>query len=243
MTCHSFIERRLLMPYKKSDKSELRKDEKRKLIFETAAKVFAENGYHQTSVKDITETAQISVGTFYLYFKNKEDLFEKLYDEMEHIVNKINGYASEKPSKTQVERYANVVIASLWTYQKYRELAKILLIEAVGLNPRFEKKYSDIMIRSCNKMEITLKNLKDIGIVDVPDTRVAAIAHEGAINHVITYWLRTDDIADLKLYTYPLLAFLLQALKLSYCQKDIEKSINDLLMDLDKEADKLMQFI
>lgn len=41
------------MVYRKSDKTEIRKDEKRKLIFETAAKVFAEKGYHQTSVKDI----------------------------------------------------------------------------------------------------------------------------------------------------------------------------------------------
>jgi AcrR family transcriptional regulator len=231
------------MPYYKSDKSELRKNEKRKLIFETAAKVFAQKGYHQTSVKDITETARISVGTFYLYFKNKEDLFEKLYDEMDHMIKKINRYAFDKTTKTPVERYVNVVVASLWTYQKYRDLAKILLIEAVGLNPRFEKKYSDIMIQSCNSMETTLSHFKDIGVVDVPDTKVAAIAHEGAIHHVITYWLRTDDLADLNSYTYSLLEFLLLALKMSYCQEEIEQSIKDMLLDLNNIADELMKFI
>lgn len=230
------------MVYKRSDKTEIRKDEKRKLIFETAAKVFAEKGYHQTSVKDITDTAQISVGTFYLYFKNKEDLFEKLYDEMEQIINKIKAYAFEKKAKTPSEKFANVEAASIWTYQKYRELSKILLIEAVGLNPSFEKKYADIMVKSCDSMEAILKHMKDIEIVDVPDTKVAAIAHEGAFNHAITYWLRIDDKSDLKLYTYPLTVLFLQALKIRFCPDDIERTISEIFLELDNAAVDLLQF-
>lgn len=231
------------MAYKKSNKTELRKDEKRKLIFETAAKVFSEKGYHNTSVKNITDTAEISVGTFYLYFKNKEDLFEKLYDEMEKIVDRIKTYAFEKPIKNPSERFANVISASMWTYKNYRELAKILLIEAVGLNPRFEKKYADIMIRSCRSMEVIFQNLKDLGMVNIPDTKVAAIAHEGSFNHIITYWLRTDDETDLKTYTYPLIIFCLQALKIDFSVEDIQKNINEMFVELDDKTLELMQFI
>lgn len=230
------------MVYKKSDKTEIRKDEKRKLIFETAAKVFAERGYHQTSVKNITDTAQISVGTFYLYFKNKEDLFEKLYDEMEQIINKVNNYAIEMKAESAGERFSHVVAASIWTYQRYRELAKILLIEAVGLSPRFEEKYASIMIKSCQTMEVTLQRLKDKGLVDVPDVKVAAIAHEGAFNHAITYWLRVNDKADLKVYTYPLTVFSLQALKINFSHEDIERSIEKIFQQLDKSANEFMQF-
>lgn len=230
------------MVYKKSDKTEIRKDEKRKLIFETAAKVFAERGYHQTSVKNITDTAQISVGTFYLYFKNKEDLFEKLYDEMEQIINKVNNYAIEMKAESAGERFSHVVAASIWTYQNYRELAKILLIEAVGLSPRFEEKYANIMIKSCQTMEVTLQRLKDKGLVDVPDVKVAAIAHEGAFNHAITYWLRVNDKADLKVYAYPLTVFSLQALKIDFSHEDIERSIEKIFQQLDKSADEFMQF-
>lgn len=230
------------MVYKKSDKTETKKDEKRKLIFETAAKVFAEKGYHQISVKAITDRAEISVGTFYLYFKNKEDLFEKLYDEMEEIVHRIKAYAIEKHTTFASERFANVVAASIWTYQRYRELAKIMFIEAVGLNPRFEEKYANIMVKSCGSMEATLKQLKENGIVDVPDTNVAAIAHEGAFNYAITYWLRTNDKADLKNYTFPLLVFSLQALKIDFNENDIKNSIDDMFEDLNQNADRLMEF-
>jgi AcrR family transcriptional regulator len=231
------------MVYKKSDKTEVRKDEKRKLIFETAAKVFAEKGYHQTTVKDITEIAEISVGTFYLYFKNKEDLFEKLYDEMELIINNIKDYAAEKNTTTPSERYANIVAASIWAYEKYRELSKILLIEAVGLNPRFEEKYANIMVKACKGMEVTLKGLKEKGIIDVPDIKVAAIGVEGVFNHAITYWLRTDDIKDLKEYAYPLVIISLQALRMGFCEESIKRSISEMFKELDNLADEFMQFI
>lgn len=230
------------MVYKKSDKTEMRKDERRKLIFETATKVFAEKGYHQTSVKNITDRAEISVGTFYLYFKNKEDLFEKLYDEMEQIVHRIKVYAIEKNTTIASERFANVVAASIWTYQIYKELAKIMFIEAVGLNPRFEEKYTNIMIRSCESMEDTLKHLKKIGIANIVDTKISAIAYEGAFNHIITYWLRTDEKIDLKTCTFPLLVFLLQALKMDFNEKDIRRAIDDMFEELDQNADRLMEF-
>ncbi|MDT8717516.1 TetR/AcrR family transcriptional regulator [Clostridium sp. 19966] len=228
------------MPYKKSDKTELKKDEKRKLIFKTAAKVFAEKGYHQTSVKDITDRAEVSVGTFYLYFRNKEDLFEKLYDEMEQIINNIKNYAMQKKVNNAAERFANVIAASVWTYETFRELSKIMLIEAVGLNPRFEKKYADIMVKSCAGMEATLKDLKDKGIIDVPDTKVAAIGCEGAFNHAIIYWLRTEEKADLKLYTYPMVVFSLQALKINFSQGIIKASIDEIFQDLDKRKNEFI---
>jgi len=133
------------MVYKKSNKSEERKDEKRQLIFKSAAKVFAENGFHEASVKNIAEEAKISVGTFYLYFKNKEEIFEKLYDEMAKIIESVNYYALYKKGASVVEKFSRAITSSVWAYKKYNELAKILLIDAVGLNPTFERKYAQIM--------------------------------------------------------------------------------------------------
>lgn len=230
------------MAYKSTQKTEIRKDEKRKLIFETAVKIFAERGYHHTSVKDITEAAQISVGTFYLYFKNKEDLFEKLYDEMEQLINRIKSFAYEQQTEIAAVRFANVIAASIWTYHKYKDLSRIMLIEAVGLNPRFEKKYADIMVKSCEGMETTIRQLKDLGIVDIPDTKLAAIACEGSFNHAITYWLRSDDETDLKTYTVPLTIYSLQALRISYCKEDIEKCITKMFQKLDNKALELTEF-
>lgn len=221
------------MVYRKSHRTEERKDEKRKLIFETAAMVFAERGYHQTSVKDITDRAEISVGTFYLYFKNKEDIFEALYDETYQIMSSINNYAVYGKEAGVAERFSRALASSVWVYQKYKELAKILLIEAVGLNPRFEMKYSEIMLKTCENMEGILEDLKARGLVDIPDAKIAAIAYEGSSNHIVTYWLRNDPQTDLISYIYPLVVYLLQALKIEFRHEDIKQYIDGILRELE----------
>jgi AcrR family transcriptional regulator len=43
-------------------------------ILDAAARLFAEKGFHRTTTKDIAEAADVSEGTLYNYFKNKEDM-------------------------------------------------------------------------------------------------------------------------------------------------------------------------
>jgi AcrR family transcriptional regulator len=49
----------------------------RKLL-DAGIQVFARRGYHAARVDDIVKAARTSHGTFYLYFANKEDLFQAL---------------------------------------------------------------------------------------------------------------------------------------------------------------------
>ena len=50
----------------------------RAAILDTAHQVFKESGYYGASVSEITRRCGISMGNFYLYFKNKEQLFLEL---------------------------------------------------------------------------------------------------------------------------------------------------------------------
>jgi AcrR family transcriptional regulator len=43
-------------------------------ILDAAARLFAEKGFHRTTTKDIAEAADVSEGTLYNYFENKEDM-------------------------------------------------------------------------------------------------------------------------------------------------------------------------
>jgi len=74
-------------------KGELRKKE----ILEASKKVFStKGGYHEAHVEDVIREAKIGKGTFYQYFRNKEDLFvsllELFLDEWEaYVVKGIEG--------------------------------------------------------------------------------------------------------------------------------------------------------
>ncbi|SOC19489.1 TetR family transcriptional regulator [Ureibacillus xyleni] len=55
-------------------------EESRALLLKVAANEFAQNGYHNTKVSSIVKGANLSQPAFYLYFKNKEAIFEELED-------------------------------------------------------------------------------------------------------------------------------------------------------------------
>ncbi|GAB4221088.1 MAG: hypothetical protein Kow00102_13630 [Spirochaetota bacterium] len=62
--------------------------DKRQQILDVAKELFATKGYSATGIREIAEKAGLSLGNFYNYFKNKEDLFKSLLDPqniLEHL--------------------------------------------------------------------------------------------------------------------------------------------------------------
>ena len=59
-------------------KRELTKAANRESILEAARLVFAELGYETTTVRDIVRRTDLASGTFYNYFRSKEEIFEAL---------------------------------------------------------------------------------------------------------------------------------------------------------------------
>ncbi len=54
------------------------KQQKRTSLLETAFGLFTSRGIHNTSISNIVESAGVAKGTFYLYFKDKYDIRNKL---------------------------------------------------------------------------------------------------------------------------------------------------------------------
>ena len=77
MIRHSFLvkEELELMVYRKTKATEERKEARRRLILDSATRLFGKHGYHATTVPMIVAEAESSTGSFYMYFRNKEDVF------------------------------------------------------------------------------------------------------------------------------------------------------------------------
>lgn len=58
----------------------------RRKLLEAAEAVFAAVGYHEASIVKITERAGIGLGTFYLYFDGKQQIFEELVVDLNRRV-------------------------------------------------------------------------------------------------------------------------------------------------------------
>src|SRR5687767_15989038 len=55
-------------------------DDKLALILRTAASIFAEKGYHDSSIRDISRATGVSLSGLYYYFGSKEELLFLIQD-------------------------------------------------------------------------------------------------------------------------------------------------------------------
>ena len=109
-------------------------EHKRRLIIDTAARLFATHPFHKVRLDDIAAAAKLGKGTIYIYFESKEDLYfallyegfarvlSELHAELETetdrpaaeslrtIVAKLLGYAFQNPHLAELMRSAGMVV-------------------------------------------------------------------------------------------------------------------------------------
>jgi len=220
--------------YRTSKETQQRKDAKRQHILDTAANVFARRGYHHTTVKEIVEEAGISVGSFYFYFKSKEELFTELYLGIVQAFNDTAQRVLDVQNYSVAKNYTRVITAILWMYQQNRAMAKIVMIESFGVNPEFEKVRWASIRESWQAMEGRLKRIKALYPVHIPDERVAALAFEGSFSYLLMDWLQGDGDVPLTDAAYPLAIYNLQALKIPFEEEDIQSYVREVLAELNQ---------
>lgn len=102
-------------------------DDKRESIIASALELFRNIGYHNTKVSDIVKAAGIAQGTFYLYFKSKEDLFrqvvEACMDEIVGALDRTPSGSEELDGETVMYR---MIRQSLLEYYKNRNVLYLI---------------------------------------------------------------------------------------------------------------------
>jgi AcrR family transcriptional regulator len=118
---------------------------RREEILKAAERVFAEKGFHSSTVAEIAKEAEFAIGTLYQFFQNKEDLyytmmiekFDLLYSTLRTEVNK---------SKKCVEKLKLLVEAMFSFVEENVDFFKIFSMELNVLKPSMENKLREQLI-------------------------------------------------------------------------------------------------
>jgi AcrR family transcriptional regulator len=86
------------------ERKEREKERRRQQIMVAAKRVFSEKGFNKATMEDIAQEAELSPGTLYLYFRNKEELYaslslrilQYLLMRIEHVNSMISAAPDEK---------------------------------------------------------------------------------------------------------------------------------------------------
>lgn len=95
-------------------KSEKRKKENENKITEAARSSFRDKGIEATSIRDIMNRTDLGLGTFYLYFRDKKDLEEKIVlDIMTELTYCAEANCKGKDSKERLISFFDYIIEHL----------------------------------------------------------------------------------------------------------------------------------
>ena len=97
------------------ERKEREKERRRQQIIVAAKRVFSEKGFNKSTMEDIASEAELSPGTLYLYFKNKEELYaslslrilQYLHIRVEHV-NKETDMSPEQKLEKLIEAMYDV---------------------------------------------------------------------------------------------------------------------------------------
>jgi AcrR family transcriptional regulator len=159
------------------------KPERRQQILAVARDVFARRGYHAAKIDDIVAAAGVARGTFYLYFQDKRTIFEEIVDRtiakvgMAIVRVDLKGNVAEQV-KENIRRVVRVLLED-------RATTKILLSDALGVDPAFDRKLLSFYDEMSSLMEHSLAEGQHLGVVRQGDVRLIAWLAMGSLKEVM----------------------------------------------------------
>jgi len=155
------------------------KKQRRREIARASIEVFSQNGFHGTKVADITKALGMSTGTFYIYFKDKQELFVSVVDEVVRAI--VRESASDiKGEKNLWRRWILRARAFFENFDRYNEILHQLRVEMThGDWP--EGKIQEVFQSITKPLKIEIRQAMDQGLIRQVDEDFLAYAAVGLI--------------------------------------------------------------
>jgi AcrR family transcriptional regulator len=109
----------------------------RQAIEQAARKLFAERGFHGTTLADITSAAGKSPAVFYRYFTDKEDLLAALAESFLHEVVTPSGLSVHLPDSPDDDAFFTSVVTGYWNMFKQNIGIMIAVAQLAATQQRF----------------------------------------------------------------------------------------------------------
>ncbi len=162
------------------------KPERRQQILNVARDVFARRGYHAAKIDDIVAAAGIARGTFYLYFDDKRAIFEEIVDRtIARLGMSIVRVDPHDEVRSVAEQVRDNIRRIMRILLEDRATTKILLSDALGVDPAFDRKLLSFYDEMLNLLEESLRDGQELGVVAKGDTRLFAYLTLGALKEVL----------------------------------------------------------
>ena len=213
MNIHSFIIHRFKdLRWRWPIRTRAKSNDKYQRILEAAVKVFAKQGFYGSTIAQIAREAGVADGTIYLYFKNKDDILvqffefktKQVFDRFQKIVSK---------SDNALEKLTQLIRRHLNEFERDRNMAVVYQSETRRNSPlvkeqirQMSKMYLDIVAEIVEQGQVEGCFRKDLYLGLVKRYIL------GAVEEVISTWIRSGGKYDLVAMADPLVDLLIRGI-------------------------------
>jgi TetR/AcrR family transcriptional regulator, cholesterol catabolism regulator len=179
-------------------------NQKKKQILETAMKLFAQKGFHATSMQEIAEQCGIAKGSIYNYFPSKDELLLSIFRYYSDAFTEKISLISQERGLSPKEAFQKQLYIQLQEFVRYRDFIQMYMREQM-----FERKEEIKQFMTNMRKEILhwyQRRLIELYGEDVrPYSLDCAIMINGMMKEYIIYMIfdkKKLDIARLANYIF-----------------------------------------
>ena len=162
-------------------------------ILVAARRVFARDGYVNTTMSAVKDEASISLGGLYRYFADRDALFEAVVGDIHEELYRASGTTSHDFRSAPFEALLEANRGYLEHYYAHRDTMRAF-IEAAGVEPRFREFWWKMRNRHVDRFVDALRTEHGIEEVDGLPARLAAESAACLVEQSAYVWYAHEDM-------------------------------------------------
>ncbi|MET3684237.1 AcrR family transcriptional regulator [Alkalibacillus flavidus] len=188
---------------------------KKQSLIEASIELFAERGFHATSVQQIVDEAQVAKGSFYNYFTSKNDLLRAIYDYYYSQIEQamVN---ETKQASTASESFVYQLDVVFKFLLNHKALIQMVLKEQVPIDRDIERFMTEMKQQHYRWLESNIISMQ--GDAVKPYLYDIVVMVDGVIQSYMNWLLIDEDAIDLSVLPH-------------YITKRIDKLCDDVIQE------------
>ncbi len=193
----------------------------REALIQAAIYMFQQKGFQLTRVSDIVAAAGVSQGTFYNYFKSKEEIFRSICNDFIAQIQTLFIERTEHlfDGDTVSEIVANVhhiVHDVIAVYRENLSVAELLFREGIGNGGLFKEIYEGILSVFISLIEEQIRKAKSRGLIRIADPEIASVLLFGLFERGLFYFMLIRSNTDVVKLEQVMVDFILNAVSFDF---------------------------
>jgi AcrR family transcriptional regulator len=199
----------------------------RNSLIASAIRMFQQNGFQKTRVSDIVSDAGVAQGTFYNYFRSKDDIFRDIctqfIDQLQQkFVERTEHLFDGETADEVAQNVHHVVRDVISIYQDNLDVAELLFREGIGNGGVFKEIYENFLSLFLGLIEDQVKKAIARGLIQVEDSLVGSVLLFGLFERSLLYFVLIQQKTDMEKFERVLVDFVLRGLSFDYGFKAVK---------------------